>query len=159
MSREECEPAPSLTSAIAMQVTRCLCWGSVSTKTTLRKLRCSKRSKLVIGNGDYIPLAVLIHSYARDVRRHVDSAQAYKNEREVGEAVRESGIPREELFISMFSCSDLGRSTCSVAHTPFRQATKCVNKTHGYDSTLKGVDESLARFGLGKGPPSVPFQV
>ena len=30
------------------------------------------------------------------------------------------------------------------------QATKCVSKTHGYESTLKGVDESLARFGFGK---------
>lgn len=29
------------------------------------------------------------------------------------------------------------------------QATKCISKTHGYDSTLKGVDESLARFGFG----------
>ncbi|KAH0827324.1 hypothetical protein J3R83DRAFT_3950 [Lanmaoa asiatica] len=27
---------------------------------------------------------------------------------------------------------------------------KCISKTHGYDSTLKGVDESLARFGFGK---------
>ncbi|KAI6129424.1 NADP-dependent oxidoreductase domain-containing protein [Pisolithus croceorrhizus] len=56
--------------------------------------------------------------------RHIDSAQAYRNEGAVGEAVRESGIPREELFIT----------------------TKCTSKTHGYDSTLKGVEESLARF-------------
>ncbi|KAI6000760.1 Aldo/keto reductase [Pisolithus albus] len=58
--------------------------------------------------------------------RHIDSAQAYKNEGAVGEAVRDSGIPREELFIT----------------------TKCASKTHGYDSTLKGVEESLARFGF-----------
>ena len=37
--------------------------------------------------------------------RHVDSAQAYKNETAVGEAVKESGIPREEIFISGFSLS------------------------------------------------------
>ena len=35
-------------------------------------------------------------------RRHVDSAQVYKNEAEVGEAVVESGLKREEVFISMF---------------------------------------------------------
>lgn len=58
--------------------------------------------------------------------RHIDSAQAYRNESAVGEAVRDSGIPRGELFIT----------------------TKCASKTHGYDSTLKGVDESLARFGF-----------
>lgn len=58
--------------------------------------------------------------------RHIDSAQAYKNEGAVGEAVRDSGISREELFIT----------------------TKCASKTHGYDSTLKGVEESLARFGF-----------
>ncbi|KAL4079888.1 NADP-dependent oxidoreductase domain-containing protein [Scleroderma yunnanense] len=58
--------------------------------------------------------------------RHIDSAQAYKNEGAVGEAVKVSGVPREEFFIT----------------------TKCVSKTHGYDSTLKGVDESLERFGF-----------
>ena len=29
--------------------------------------------------------------------RHIDTAHAYQNERSVGEAVRESGIPREEI--------------------------------------------------------------
>ncbi|KJA27909.1 hypothetical protein HYPSUDRAFT_130431 [Hypholoma sublateritium FD-334 SS-4] len=55
--------------------------------------------------------------------RHVDSAQVYRNEADVGAAVRASGIPRAELFIT----------------------TKCVSKTHGYDSTIAGVDASLAR--------------
>lgn len=32
--------------------------------------------------------------------RLIDTAQGYMNEREVGEAVRESGIPREEIFIT-----------------------------------------------------------
>ncbi|KAJ7594328.1 NADP-dependent oxidoreductase domain-containing protein [Mycena floridula] len=60
--------------------------------------------------------------------RHVDSAQVYRNESEVGEAIRDSGdlVKREDLFIT----------------------TKCVSKTHGYEKTLKGVDESLVRFGL-----------
>ena len=32
--------------------------------------------------------------------RHIDTAQAYKNEAHVADAARESGIPREEVFIS-----------------------------------------------------------
>ncbi|KAI0037142.1 Aldo/keto reductase [Vararia minispora EC-137] len=58
--------------------------------------------------------------------RHIDSAQAYRNEAHVGEGVRASGIPRSEVFVT----------------------TKCINRTHGYESTLKGVDTSLARFGF-----------
>ncbi|TFL04800.1 NADP-dependent oxidoreductase domain-containing protein [Pterulicium gracile] len=57
---------------------------------------------------------------------HVDSAQAYRNEAHCGEAIHASGLDRKSLFIT----------------------TKCVSKTHGYESTLKGVDDSLERFGL-----------
>lgn len=32
--------------------------------------------------------------------RHIDTAAVYKNEKAVGEAIKESGIPREELFIT-----------------------------------------------------------
>lgn len=32
--------------------------------------------------------------------RHIDTATAYENEEEVGKAVRDSGIPREEIFIT-----------------------------------------------------------
>jgi 2,5-diketo-D-gluconate reductase A len=32
--------------------------------------------------------------------RHIDTAQMYGNEREVGQAVRDSGIPREEVFVT-----------------------------------------------------------
>ncbi len=32
--------------------------------------------------------------------RHVDSAQAYGNERGVGEGVRNCGVPREQLFVT-----------------------------------------------------------
>ncbi|CAE6500773.1 unnamed protein product [Rhizoctonia solani] len=58
--------------------------------------------------------------------RHIDSAQAYRNENAVGLAVKESGLKREDLFIT----------------------TKCVSKSHGYDKTLAGVDESLSKFGF-----------
>ena len=36
--------------------------------------------------------------------RHVDTAAFYQNEAEVGQAVRESGLPREELFITTPPC-------------------------------------------------------
>jgi len=58
--------------------------------------------------------------------RHVDSAQAYRNEDAVGKAVKESGLKREDIFVT----------------------TKCVSKSHGYEKTLAGVDESLAKFGF-----------
>lgn len=32
--------------------------------------------------------------------RHIDGASAYGNEREIGDAIRESGIPREEIFVT-----------------------------------------------------------
>jgi alcohol dehydrogenase (NADP+) len=32
--------------------------------------------------------------------RHIDGASAYGNEKEIGEAIAESGIPREELFVT-----------------------------------------------------------
>jgi diketogulonate reductase-like aldo/keto reductase len=58
--------------------------------------------------------------------RHVDTAALYGNEREVGEAVRASGIPRAELFVT----------------------TKLWNSDHGYDRALAAFDESTRRLGL-----------
>ena len=37
------------------------------------------------------------------MHRHIYTAQMYKNEADVGVAVRESGIPREDVFISKCS--------------------------------------------------------
>ncbi len=58
--------------------------------------------------------------------RHIDTAAMYENEMEVGEAVRESGIPREEIFVT----------------------TKLWNSEHGYDNTIKAFHRSLERLGL-----------
>ena len=58
--------------------------------------------------------------------RHVDTAAAYFNERGVGRAVKASGIPRDELFIT----------------------TKLWNADHGYDNTLRAFDESMTKLGL-----------
>jgi diketogulonate reductase-like aldo/keto reductase len=58
--------------------------------------------------------------------RHVDTARIYGNEADVGAAVRGSGLPRRELFVT----------------------TKLWNDDQGYDSALRAFDASLARLGL-----------
>jgi 2,5-diketo-D-gluconate reductase A len=59
--------------------------------------------------------------------RAIDTAAVYGNETGVGEGVRASGVPREELFIT----------------------TKLWNRDHGYDETLAAFDKSVERLGLG----------
>jgi diketogulonate reductase-like aldo/keto reductase len=68
----------------------------------------------VLADGNEIPLLGLGVWQARDGRecedavrwalelgyRHVDTAQAYRNEASVGRALRDSGVPREEVFIT-----------------------------------------------------------
>ncbi|HZG83340.1 aldo/keto reductase [Paenibacillus sp.] len=58
--------------------------------------------------------------------RSIDTAAVYGNEAGVGKAVRESGVKREELFIT----------------------TKVWNADQGYDSTLRAYEASLERLGL-----------
>ena len=58
--------------------------------------------------------------------RHIDTATAYYNEEEVGKAVRESGIPREEIFIT---------SKLWVSH-------------FGYERAKIGIDRSLKKLGM-----------
>lgn len=58
--------------------------------------------------------------------RLIDTAAAYMNEEAVGEAIRESKIPREELFIT----------------------TKVWVQDHGYENTKKAFEVSLKKLGL-----------
>ncbi|MDN3310775.1 aldo/keto reductase [Microbacterium oryzae] len=58
--------------------------------------------------------------------RHVDTAALYGNERGVGEGIRTSGIPRDDVFVT----------------------TKVWNDDHGFDETLRAFDASLDRLGL-----------
>ncbi|MCX7735764.1 MAG: aldo/keto reductase [Candidatus Kapabacteria bacterium] len=53
--------------------------------------------------------------------RHIDSAAFYRNEGDVGRAFRDSGLAREEFFVT----------------------TKLWNKDHGYDKALKAFEQSL----------------
>ncbi|MGV9941118.1 aldo/keto reductase [Streptomyces sp. NPDC003401] len=58
--------------------------------------------------------------------RHIDTAAAYGNEREVGEALRQVGVPREEVFVE----------------------TKIWISDYGYDQTLHGFGKSAAKLGV-----------
>ena len=58
--------------------------------------------------------------------RLVDTAAAYCNERAVGEAIRESGLRREEVFVE----------------------TKIWVQDYGYEGTLRAIDAALGRLGL-----------
>lgn len=58
--------------------------------------------------------------------RSIDTAAIYRNERGVGQAIAESGVNREELFIT----------------------TKVWNDQQGYDSTLEAFEKSRERLGL-----------
>lgn len=58
--------------------------------------------------------------------RHIDTAWAYGNEKEVGEGIRRSGVPREKLYVT------------TKLHADFKT----------YEEAKKGIEESLARLGL-----------
>jgi len=58
--------------------------------------------------------------------RHIDTAAAYRNEEGVGEAIRASGLERDDVFVT----------------------TKCPNTAHGYDAAREALAGSLERLGL-----------
>ncbi|WP_102348723.1 aldo/keto reductase [Bacillus sp. Marseille-P3661] len=65
--------------------------------------------------------AALKHGY-----KSIDTAAIYKNEEGVGQGIRESEVPREELFIT----------------------SKVWNSDQGYESTLAAYETSLKKLGL-----------
>lgn len=58
--------------------------------------------------------------------RAIDTAALYYNEEEVGEAIRSSNVPREDIFVT----------------------TKVWNTDQGYDETLRAFETSLKKLGL-----------
>lgn len=58
--------------------------------------------------------------------RHIDTAQAYQNERGVGEGIKSSNVNREDLFIT----------------------TKLAAEAKSYDEATKAIDESLDKMNL-----------
>lgn len=59
--------------------------------------------------------------------RHIDTAQAYGNERGVGEGIRSCGVPREKIFVT----------------------TKVAAEHKTYDAAAASIDASLAQMGFG----------
>lgn len=70
----------------------------------------------------------------------------YRNEKLVGEAIRESGIDRSEIFVSEYDVLGFCISILICVH---RLASKVAAEAAGYRSTTKIIDESLALTGLG----------
>ena len=58
--------------------------------------------------------------------RHIDTAAIYKNEESVGRAIQDSGIPREEIFVT----------------------SKLWNTNHNYGQARQAFEESLEKLGL-----------
>ena len=58
--------------------------------------------------------------------RHIDTAEMYRNEKGVGEGIRNSGVPREEVFVT----------------------SKLNNGFHARDAALTAFDQSLADLGF-----------
>lgn len=59
--------------------------------------------------------------------RHIDTAHAYQNERSVGKAIRDSGVPREDIWVT----------------------TKLWPSEYGEGKTSAAIDKMLARLGTG----------
>eukprot|EP01111_Echinosteliopsis_oligospora_P004167 TRINITY_DN1661_c0_g1_i1.p1 TRINITY_DN1661_c0_g1~~TRINITY_DN1661_c0_g1_i1.p1 ORF type:complete len:295 (-),score=64.15 TRINITY_DN1661_c0_g1_i1:107-991(-) len=92
-----------------------------------------------LNNGQTIPVLGLgtWEIYGKDViqpvksalalgYRHIDTAKWYENEKELGQAVRESGLPRESIYVT----------------------TKLHPADHGFDSCYKAFHECLNNLGL-----------
>ena len=58
--------------------------------------------------------------------RHIDTAAFYENEQSVGQAIKDSGIKREEIFVT----------------------TKLWNDDQGYDKTMRAFEKSYKNLGL-----------
>jgi diketogulonate reductase-like aldo/keto reductase len=67
-----------------------------------------------------------VHAALAAGYRHIDTAAIYRNEADVGAAVNESDVPREDIFVT----------------------TKLWNADHGFDEARRALDASLARLGL-----------
>ncbi len=94
---------------------------------------------ILLNNGQLMPqLGLGVYKVNQDIAvqlvrtaidtgyRRIDTAALYDNEAEVGAAVRQSGLAREELFVT----------------------TKIWNDRQGYTNALEAIDESLSRLNI-----------
>ncbi|MEW1775580.1 aldo/keto reductase [Streptomyces sp. NPDC086777] len=70
--------------------------------------------------------AAAVETALRDGYRLIDTAAAYRNEQQVGEGIKRSGVDRDEIFVT----------------------TKLWLSDYGYDSALRAFDTSLEKLGL-----------
>jgi len=99
------------------------------------------KSKVILNNGVEMPwlgLGVFMSKDGQEVEnavkaalahgyRSIDTASIYQNERGVGKAICESGIPREEIFLT----------------------SKVWNSDQGYESTIRAFEKSLDKLQTG----------
>jgi 2,5-diketo-D-gluconate reductase A len=96
-------------------------------------------TNLVLNNGVEMPAlglgvfqsppeetAAAVDSALRVGYRHIDTAAAYGNEREVGEGIRRSGVDRADIFVE----------------------TKVWVSDYGYDQTLHAFDKAVGKLGV-----------
>jgi diketogulonate reductase-like aldo/keto reductase len=98
------------------------------------------KSRVKLNNGVEIPIlglgtylsgpsrvtqAAILHALGAGYR-HFDTAKFYRNEGDIGEAIKQSGIPREDIFLT----------------------TKLWNSDHGHDSTIAACNQSLQKLGV-----------
>ncbi|KAL8685503.1 MAG: hypothetical protein Q9218_007722 [Villophora microphyllina] len=109
--------------------------GKLSLTSTLNIPR-SSYSMPRLGFGIYrSPPEVCVNSCLTALRsgyRHIDSAQFYANEREMGEAVRKSGIPRSEIFLTT--------KILSAGGSPDKSYQKCIESVEKIDGKDGYVD-------------------
>lgn len=100
-----------------------------------------KQTYITLNNGEKIPqfgMGVFMVPAGEETKkacldalkmgyRHIDTAHAYQNERSVGEAVRESGIPRDEIFVT----------------------SKLWPSEYGEGKTIAAIDKMLERLNIG----------
>lgn len=99
----------------------------------------SLTDRFILSNGDKIPCLGFGTWQASDEEaynsvlqalkagyRHIDTAAAYGNEESVGRGIKDSGVSRDEIYIT----------------------TKLWNDTRGYDETMKAFETSLKKLGL-----------
>ena len=84
----------------------------------------------VLGLGTYLATSQVGYEAVRHALkigyRHIDTAAFYGNEKEIGRAISDDDVPREEIFVT----------------------TKLWNSNHGYENALAAFEESIEKLGL-----------
>jgi 2,5-diketo-D-gluconate reductase A len=95
--------------------------------------------KILLNNGQKMPqLGLGVYKVGQDIGvelvrqalevgyRRIDTAALYDNEFEVGAGIRQSTLPREDVFVT----------------------TKIWNDRHGFDNATEAIDEALSRLNI-----------